>query len=497
MGRSKRLALWGAVALLAGSAAASAIGSITEVAAASAISVFVGYADSERAGGEFPNPWNGAPNLTFDGCSPQAACTFDGGAIRIRNDNATPVSVDQVNVHIGGCLYIWSGAGYPVALGPGASLVTTQRASGITAGCTGPNPLAFDSSDIPSKGICVNDGILPTVDVTVDGTISSYTDSGQVLNTGGVDPGDCTGTDESTEWVKIGSKACPGQTLSLLPADQTDPVLSTATVTATFSDSCGNPLADVAVAFKVGAGPNSGATGSGTTDNAGNATFTYSSSVPGTDSLQAAITNAVGFTRSSNTATVTWTIEFAPGGGAFVIGNDNATLGGKVYFWGSQWAKRNSLTGGPAPRSFKGYAELPATPTCGQSWTSDPGNSTPPPDGPLPHLMGLIVTSSAHQTGSQISGDIVEIVLVETNPGYEPNPGHAATGTVVAVICGAAAATPVVSSQPPQRPGHTPAPASTPRPSPGAGPTAATCPADSRGRPVVNPRQACARKNRP
>ena len=460
--------------------------------------MFVGYADSDRAGGEFPNPWNGAPNLTFDGCSPQAACTFDAGAIRIRNDNATPVSVDQVNVHIGACLYTWSGPGYPVALAPGASLITTQRVSGVASGCTGPDPLTFDSSDIPSTGVCANDGILPTVDVTVDGTTSSYTDSGQVLNTGGVDPGNCTTSDESTEWVGIGSKACSGQTLSLLPAAQTDSVGTTATVSATLTDSCGSPLADVAVAFKVGAGPNSGATGSGTTDTGGNATFTYSSSVPGTDSLQASITNAVGFTRSSNTATVTWTVEFAPGGGAFVIGNDNASLGGTVYFWGSQWAKRNSLTGGPAPRSFKGYAELPATPSCGQGWTSDPGNSTPPPEGPLPRLMAVIVTSSARQTGPQLSGDIVEIVLIETNAGYEPNPGHAATGTVVAVVCGGAAASPVTSSQPRQRPGAAPAPASDAASTrPGAGPTVTACPADHRGKPTVNPRQACARKNRP
>jgi hypothetical protein len=32
-------------------------------------------------------------------------------------------------------------------------------------------------------------------------------------------------------------------------------------------------------------------------------------------------------------------------------------------------------------------------------------------------------------------GDIPEIVLIETDPGYEPNPGHAGTGTVVAVTC--------------------------------------------------------------
>lgn len=472
---------------------AAVSGSITQVAAASSITVFVGYADSARHGGDFPNPWNGAADLTFDGCSPQAACTFDGGALRIRNDNSASVAVDQVSVHIGACLYTWSGVRYPVSLAPGASLVTTQRASGVGAGCTGPDPATFDSSDIPNAGTCTNDGIQPTVDVTVDGATLSYTDSGQVLNTGGVDPGSCSNSDESTQWVKIGSHPCPGETLTLAPATQTDPVGTTATLLATLTDGCGNPLSDVVVGFQVSAGPNLGIAGSGTTTSTGEAQFTYSSLLTGTDSLQAAVTNAVGFTRTSNTATVTWTVEFAPGGGSFVIGNLNASLGNDVYFWGSQWAKRNSLSGGPAPRSFKGFSDDPATPSCGQTWTSDPGNSTPPPDGPLPAFMAVIATSSSRQTGPEISGDIVAIVIVKTDPGYEPNPGHHATGVVVASICGAAPATAAPSAP---RPSH-----ASPQVSGGAsaGPTStSTLPAcGNRGRgSSTNPSQDCVRNRR-
>jgi len=37
--------------------------------------------------------------------------------------------------------------------------------------------------------------------------------------------------------------------------------------------------------------------------------------------------------------------------------------------------------------------------------------------------------------GSTISGNTPHIVIVKTNPGYAPNPGHAGTGTVVLVIC--------------------------------------------------------------
>jgi hypothetical protein len=123
--------------------------------------------------------------------------------------------------------------------------------------------------------------------------------------------------------------------------------------------------------------------------------------------------------------------------GSFVIG-DNGTRSwssNSVTFWGAQWAKDNSLSGGSAPHSFKGFAENPTPPSCGTAWTADPGNSTPPPDGPLPAYMAVIVTSSAGKSGSTISGNTVQIVIVKTNPGYAPDPGHAGTGTVVAVVC--------------------------------------------------------------
>jgi hypothetical protein len=49
--------------------------------------------------------------------------------------------------------------------------------------------------------------------------------------------------------------------------------------------------------------------------------------------------------------------------------------------------------------------------------------------------MAVIVTSSVDKSGSTISGNNVHIVIVKTDPGYAANPGHAGTGTVVAVIC--------------------------------------------------------------
>jgi len=128
-------------------------------------------------------------------------------------------------------------------------------------------------------------------------------------------------------------------------------------------------------------------------------------------------------------------VSFAPGGGSFVIGDRNAVVGQSVTFWGAQWSKTNSLSARRAPASFKGFARTPSTPACGVAWRSGPGNSPPPPKGPLPAMMGVIVTSSAAQNGSTISGNTVHIVIVQTNPGYGSNPGHAGTGRIVSVLC--------------------------------------------------------------
>lgn len=122
---------------------------------------------------------------------------------------------------------------------------------------------------------------------------------------------------------------------------------------------------------------------------------------------------------------------FAPGGGSFVIGDKESQNGTAVTFWGAQWSSINKLSSGSAPSSFKGFAQSPTTPALGTSWSADPGNSTPPPRGALPAYMGVIVTSAAAKSGPNITGDSMQIVIVQTNPGYDANPGHAGTGTVI------------------------------------------------------------------
>ena len=139
---------------------------------------------------------------------------------------------------------------------------------------------------------------------------------------------------------------------------------------------------------------------------------------------------------ASSTIESTLIFAYPAAGGTFVIGDLNAVVGNSVTFWGAQWSKLNSLSGGSAPASFKGFANQSSTtpPSCGGTWTTDPGNSSLPPSS-VPSYMAVIVSGSINKSGATISGDIPQMVIVKTNAGYAGNPGHAGTGTVMFVGC--------------------------------------------------------------
>jgi hypothetical protein len=412
-------------------------------ATSGSVDVSVGYADTLRApSSHFPTPWRGAPGVTFLGCSPSAPCDFDGGAVRVSNNSTATVHVDDVKVHIDTCPFDLWGASMPVTLAPGHDLILAQTVSEPTAGCTKNG--SMDTSDVGPggakwSGVCTADGIVPTVDVTVDGVTKTELDTGRVLNTGGVDGATCAhgnqlAGNESQSWTPIGQDPCSGAALTLSPPTQTHTIGSTATVTASFSTSCG-PLSNTAVAFVVPSGPKMGTTGTATTDANGRASFSYSSLKSGTDTVQASVSNPAG-TIHSSTVAVHWIGTFLADG-AFVIADRAAVMNGHVEFWGAQWAKNNHPSRGAAPNAFKGYADTTTTtpPACGHSWTARAGNSLKPPAGPLPTDMVVIVSSKVTQKGSTISGNILHLVVVKVNPGYAPNPGHAGTGKVEGVVC--------------------------------------------------------------
>jgi uncharacterized repeat protein (TIGR01451 family) len=179
----------------------------------------------------------------------------------------------------------------------------------------------------------------------------------------------------------------------------------------------------------------------GTTDAAGHVACTIGNvTVPlGPQPLKADFSGDVYYLPSSD-ATRQATVFAFPVRGDFAIGDKtaaSATPSTVVTFWSSGWNGLNALTGGIAPSAFKGFTATLSSnpPVCHGTWSTGTGSSPPPPDGPLPSYMGVIVTSSVTKAGSDLRGNIVQIVVVTPNPGYSPSSGHDGTGKIVATYC--------------------------------------------------------------
>jgi hypothetical protein len=99
-------------------------------------------------------------------------------------------------------------------------------------------------------------------------------------------------------WRELcGQDIGPGQSVSgltLTPANATNLIDTTHTVTALVTDSIGDPVPDVVVNFTILSGPSAGTVAAGTTDMNGEVLFSWSSSVEGMDTVQAAINGATG-----------------------------------------------------------------------------------------------------------------------------------------------------------------------------------------------------------
>jgi hypothetical protein len=177
----------------------------------------------------------------------------------------------------------------------------------------------------------------------------------------------------------------------------------------------------------------------GTTDAGGTAKCTINSVLAalGNDAAAASFAGDVFYPAAKDNKQV---LVFAfLASGSFILGDQTAASAvpnTTVTWWGAQWQKLNSLSGGSAPAAFNGFANtLSMTPPlCGTTWTSSPGNSSGSPTS-VPSFMAVIAASTVTKSGNTISGNTPSIVIVKTNPGYASNPGHEGTGTVVAVLC--------------------------------------------------------------
>jgi Bacterial Ig-like domain (group 3) len=194
------------------------------------------------------------------------------------------------------------------------------------------------------------------------------------------------------------------------------------------------PIAGRSVVFTLGTGA-TGQTCTGTTDATGTAACTLVANQPPGSGVVSDNFAGDAFYLPSSASAKTFIFAFLARG-SFVIGDTTAVVGRVVTFWSATWSGQNALSGGRAPASFKGFASTISSnpPVCTDTWTSRPGNSSKPPRS-LPPYMGIVVSSTVTKSGSDISGNVPEIVVVKTNAGYASNPGHPGTGRVVAVYC--------------------------------------------------------------
>jgi hypothetical protein len=321
----------------------------------------------------------------------------------------------------------------------GTTINATEGANFTSTVATFTDPDAKSTAAEYSATIDWGDGTTATVGTVSGPTGGPFTVSGShtyaeegtyqvTVTITDIDTTDNTATANSTANVADAA-------LTAKPACSATSLLSYNGPTATFTDAASpfGTLSDFSATINWGDSTTTGGTVTGFDGGPYTVSGSHTYATTGTFLITTTINDVGGSTVTTSCNTLGF--SFAPGGGSFVIGDKNATIGTSVTFWSAQWWKLNSLSGGNAPASFKGFAENPSTPACGTGWSTDPGNSTPPPAGPLPAFMGVIVTSSSSQNGSAISGNTVHIVIVQTNAGYAPDAGHAGTGTVVSVVC--------------------------------------------------------------
>ena len=106
---------------------------------------------------------------------------------------------------------------------------------------------------------------------------------------------------------------------------------------------------------------------------------------------------------TGSSASISTLVFRFPVGGAFVVGD--GSVKGLVTFWSSTWWKTNRLSGGPAPWSFKGFAQRVAMP-----WVASPGFAHAPAT--VPDWMGVLVASRVEKDGSNVTVTPTRMVVV-------------------------------------------------------------------------------------
>jgi len=195
----------------------------------------------------------------------------------------------------------------------------------------------------------------------------------------------------------------------LTPASSTDTVGGSQVLTATVTTSSSAPVVGTTVTFTVIAGPDTGKTGTGVTNGAGQTTFTLvnSPAAAGTDFINASFINSSSLKETSGNVTVTWnasvdttpptcvlagTIAGPPkqilisvqdsGSGLdsiVVDSNTNDTISIPSFAIGT--TAMQTVTATKLNQSLSATVTLTATDVAGNSTTCDPADLTVPDDG--------------------------------------------------------------------------------------------------------------------
>jgi hypothetical protein len=255
---------------------------------------------------------NGADGIALlpppPGAVGQSIAVNENGGTIVQIDNPTSANPTFHNIVTGGS------RGDFATVGPDGCLYATQTSSVIKV-------TASDGSCPFIPSICLPNPVIPQVHVTINGFTFSYNDSGQALNSGGID-GECNGTNESQAWQQIGGKGGPvniplppAMTLALQAAPSNGHIVGQSQAfTVAAMDGAGRAVPNVAVQLGVsGANPQQLA---GTTDVNGTVTFSYIGSNAGTDTVTATAFIS-GLRTVSNGVSIQWTIPApgAPAGG--------------------------------------------------------------------------------------------------------------------------------------------------------------------------------------
>jgi hypothetical protein len=187
-------------------------------------SIWLGYADNYSTDGDPAGlPWTGMSNTLVIGCGinldtgapgpdncPQlpgvGGDAYDSGAIRIDNPNDFPLEVSFPSVTISTALASCSYHPWPayISVPSGSSLVLTMTNGANPCPPNPDNINFFDSNFNTSESFfrltgqslppfnCTPDGAVPVVMLTLNGRPVTIRDTGQILNTGGIDPLTCT-----------------------------------------------------------------------------------------------------------------------------------------------------------------------------------------------------------------------------------------------------------------------------------------------------------------